>query len=76
MPRCYPGRGERSIVNESDIFEAIEDPVDDVDVEPPLSETLGQLGPRPCRQREPAQDDCPSLALGVSLRTQAAGLII
>ena len=76
MPRCYPGRGERSIVNESDLFEAIEDPLDYFEFNPPLDETLGQLGPRPCRQREPAQDDCPGLALGVSLRAQDTGYVV
>lgn len=72
---CDPRPGESRIVDEPDLLEAIEDPADHLDLKPALDEVIGKLGPRPCRQREPAQDNRPSLALWVVMRTQATILV-
>lgn len=76
VARGDPRPGEGCIVDETDLLEAIENPVDHRVLEPALNKALSKLGPSPRCKGEPAQDRCPGLALGVTLRTQAAGLII
>ena len=72
---CDPRSGEGRIVDEADLLEAVEDPADHLDLEPPLDEVIGKLGPCSCRQREPAQDNCPGRALWVVMRAQATVLV-
>lgn len=70
MPGLDPGSGKRSVVDQPDLGESIEHLIGHLVRDLPISQYVGQLGPRPRLSRELVEQDRPGdlMRIGIAIR--------